>query len=277
MYFYALKTIVMKRSLLYIVFVFFLALFVFRVFSPKLYQEVQEDTIEAVDDVLLEPLLETFDFNSNEEFYEDSSAFHPVYVKGTTYSDSMVVEKDTSMIRKSRKKEVVYKGVELKYTDIPSSADKNTRQWLLALMASFNSKDYITGFEMARYYKQNHQMNSVVRSVISSFFKKNIHRITRESNRLVIHTVSPNGAEMKVKIPLLVSFSFKVADNASIHFQEVFRSAEPQFKNWPMLPIQFDGIDIVQKKDTIPSQGYINNNSYFVKYPESTLNYKFKK
>ena len=218
--------------------------------------------------------------------WEDVGSHNPLVVEGSIYKDSVKSQSDTvnfeSLIVEPTDSslpsiEIPALAVGLNHKSIPSSANKNTRQWITSFYNVFNEGDYITGYEMGQFYKHNQQMNGIVRSAVSSFFNKNIHRITKKGNRLVLHTSSPDGAHMGVKIPLLVSFSFHVADNSSIVFDDTFKSKEDKFKNWPMLPIEFEGIDIVQKKDTVPHKGYINNNSFFVNYPESTLNYKFKK
>lgn len=161
--------------------------------------------------------------------------------------------------------------------DIPPHGNLNTRQWIILFYKTFAEGDYISGTEMAAYYHTTTHLNHLSKSSIINFFENHIGRITKKGNRLLFTTIPKEGVINSVHIPLIVDLFYEIDNGASIAFHDTFVSHEGAFKDWPMLPIDIYGVTVVQKKDTIPNHGYLNNNAYFIDYPNSKLNYKIHK
>ena len=170
-----------------------------------------------------------------------------------------------------------YQGRALKYTDLPANRSEiYAREHIYNMYRAFRVNDYIVGEELALYYKNRSNGNGVVNQLIAAFVKNNIVRVIKLDHGLVAQTVKETGINNHFKIPMVMNVSLSLQNNASIKVDRIITSNEPLFKNCVLLPLEMNGVTIIQHNDTVPRKGYVNGDFLFVDYPSSKMAYKLK-
>ncbi|MCU0415811.1 MAG: hypothetical protein MUE33_01385 [Cytophagaceae bacterium] len=170
----------------------------------------------------------------------------------------------------------VYKGRALRYQELPLHNLPNKRLQFSAFFRAFKSGDYIEGKELAAYYANDKTLNFITRKTVSNYVEKNIRRVTRKENSLLIETLSPIGISTKISIPLIEKMEIKISNGATINFGKTVQSKEILFKNALLLPIQTTGLQIISGGTAIPASGFVSGDFYFTEYAKTKGGYSLK-
>jgi hypothetical protein len=167
------------------------------------------------------------------------------------------------------------KGLSLKYQELPLHNLPNKRLQFSAFFSEFSQGDYIDGKELAAYYWNDKNLNYITRKTISSYIEKNIKKLTRVRNYLIIETNSSNGVDTKISIPLIEKMHIMIEDSATINFGNTLQSKELLFKNALLLPVQTKG-RVISNDNLIPSKGFVSGDFYFTEYAASKGGFSLK-
>lgn len=165
-------------------------------------------------------------------------------------------------------------GKELRAADFHSNYTANARIRLSGFYNTFKNGDYISGKEFAQIYRKDPHLNKIEKSTICSFIEKDIDRISRYNNVLVIHTVKENGIHTKFKIPFVQDLRIDIENGATVEIGETFSSTEITFLKTILMPIKLNDISILHNGEEFPKSGFISGDYYFIDYSKSKMAYK---
>lgn len=193
-------------------------------------------------------------------------------------SGKLNTPQDSTSNLKTKKTDVIVssKGRAIKYQELPLHNLPNKRIQFSTFFRTFNPGDYINGKELAAYYWNDKNLNYVTRKTVSSYVEKNIKKLTRIENTLIIETNSTNGIDTKVSIPFIEKMHMMIQDSATITFGNTIQSKETLFKNALLLPIQTTGITVISNGNLIPPNGFVSGDFYFTEYAASKGGFSLK-
>lgn len=191
-------------------------------------------------------------------------------LQDTTVTSSSNKKKNNLLVSKTNK------GRSLKYQELPLHNLPNKRLQFSAFFSVFSQGDYIDGKELAAYYWNDKNLNYITRKTISSYIEKNIKKLTRVGNSLIIETNNSNGVDTKISIPLIEKMHIMIEDSATINFGNTIQSKELLFKNALLLPVQTKGIRVISNDNLIPSKGFVSGDFYFTEYAASKGGFSLK-
>lgn len=173
-------------------------------------------------------------------------------------------------------KESKSKGRDIKAADLKKVHQYNSRIRLTTFYSQFNDGDYITGTEFANLYRRDPTINKLTKSTICGFIEKNISKLIKNKNTLLIETKKPEGIHTKIKIPFVEDLRINIDNGAEVEIGEVFTSKSPIFNKSVLLPIEIKGIHIVHNGVIFPVSGYISGDYYFIDYSNTKMAYKLR-
>ncbi len=152
----------------------------------------------------------------------------------------------------------------------------NSRVKITTFFKTFSNGDFITGAEISKLYKRDPTISKLAKATICNFVEKNISKITRIDNSLIISTVQDEGIHTKIKIPFVEDLRINIANGSSIDIGETFASKETKFYKSILMPVKLNSIDIMHNGEAFPKKGYISGDFYFIEYSRTKMAYKIR-
>jgi hypothetical protein len=176
----------------------------------------------------------------------------------------------------SRSPKPQFKGKELKYSSFRIAKGQCTRLRLTVIFETFKEGDFITGKELAKFYKNHPTHSYAVKTLASNFVEKNIKFVERRNDKLLLHTMDTAGVHTNIKIPFVKEYVVIIPDKSALVVGKTFKSNKDKFNPSFMLPLQLENISILDNGKELKDTGYLSGDYFFIDYPNSTLSYLFK-
>ncbi len=165
---------------------------------------------------------------------------------------------------------IEHTGREIKATELESYNWKNMRLMLQDYESIFKENDYITGEQLAIFIHNKSTASNSVKKLTRWFITRNIDKIERSDKNLLIRTKDNKNIDQKLHIPGLVNVRLKINDKTTIALGNSFQSTIDPFNKRYMLPIDIDGIEIVNQGNQINLKGFVCGDLLYTNYPETT-------